>query len=249
MMTSNKLSVSCIVPARNEAGTLKEFINNIVSTVELKEIVIVEGGSIDNTWEICEGLEQSNRKKIKVMQQSSSGKFNAVLEGAKLCSSDYILIWDADGTVPKEHVHDIIRIALEKDSSVIGNRLAGVMENGAMRFANKIGNWVFALFWTPILQQKPIDLLCGTKIFPKEVFSGLPNWLKLIDPYGDFALIAYAKKLHLSIISKNVNYLARKYGKTNIRRWRGGLQLALCTILVYFWILFPGMNVKGENNS
>lgn len=230
-----KPTIACVIPARNEAGYLRELVNEILSIEDIDELIIIEGGSEDNTWQICQSLEEENRDRINSIQQSGTGKFNAVLEGARTCKSDLILIWDADGTVAKNDVIKVIRLSVESGCPVIGNRLTGKMEKQAMRFANKIGNWGFAILWSPIIGQKPVDLLCGTKIFPKEVLISLPKWLERMDPYGDFALIAYSRKLNLKVRSQQVDYFARRYGSTNIARWQGGANLAYCTIAIYLW--------------
>jgi glycosyltransferase involved in cell wall biosynthesis len=212
-------------------------VNEVLSVEIIDELILIEGGSKDETWEICQSLERENKERIISIQQSGIGKFNAVLEGAKKCSSDFVLIWDADGTVAKDDVIKVIQLSLDSGFPVIGNRLTGKMEKKAMKFANKIGNWMFALLWIPIIGQKPVDLLCGTKIFPKIVLLNLPPWLQKMDPYGDFALIAYSRKLNMKIKSQQVDYFARKYGSTNIARWQGGVKLAICTATIYLWFV------------
>jgi glycosyltransferase involved in cell wall biosynthesis len=232
----NKNSICCVIPAKNEAGYLEELVNEILSVQELGEIIIIEGGSEDGTWKICEALAESNSGRIKAIKQSKTGKFNAVLEGAEISSSELILIWDADGTVAKQDVIRVINLALQTNSPVMGNRLIGEMEPGSMKLANKIGNWIFAFLWSPLLCQKPVDLLCGTKIFPKKVLVDLPEWLRNIDPYGDFALIAHSRKLGYKVQSLQVDYFARRYGASNIHRWSGGVRLGFCTILISVWL-------------
>jgi glycosyltransferase involved in cell wall biosynthesis len=234
-----KSSICCVIPAKNEAGYLNELFIEILSVHELGEIIIVEGGSQDETWKICEALADSNSGRVRAVKQSKTGKFNAVLEGAELSSSDLILIWDADGTVAKQDVIRVINLALQTNSPVMGNRLLGEMEPGSMKVANKIGNWIFALLWSPLLFQKPVDLLCGTKIFPKKVLVDLPEWLRNIDPYGDFALIAHSRKLGYKVQSLQVDYFARKYGASNIHRWSGGLRLGFCTVAMSIWLASP----------
>ncbi len=238
-MQPNKKSICCVIPAKNEAGYLKELVNEILSVHEIGEIIIVEGGSEDETWNVCKALEDNNSGRIKAVKQSKTGKFNAVLEGAELSVSELVLIWDADGTVAKQDVIRVINLALHTNSPVMGNRLIGEMESGSMKLANKIGNWIFALVWSPLLCQKPVDLLCGTKIFPKKVLVDLPKWLRDIDPYGDFALIAHSRKLGYKVQSLKVDYFARKYGSSNIHRWSGGVRLGFCTLIISIWLASP----------
>lgn len=225
--------ISCVVPARNEGGHLFELIEKIMRLEEISDIVIVEGGSSDDTWQVAKSIAAIDSTRISAIQQTGKGKFNAVIDGAELCQESLVLIWDADGTVPVTNTLEIIETALLNNCAVMGNRLVGSMEIGAMRKANKIGNWLFAFLWAPILNWKPVDLLCGTKLFPKEVFISIPESLLKADPYGDFALIANSIRLNYPLKSIPVDYTSRKYGETNIHRWSGGLRLLWVTAIVY----------------
>ena len=42
-MLTTKPTIGCVIPARNEAGYLKELINEILSIDKLDELIIVEG--------------------------------------------------------------------------------------------------------------------------------------------------------------------------------------------------------------
>jgi hypothetical protein len=171
---------------------------------------------------------------ITTIQQTKTGKFNAVLEGARFCDQDQIVIWDADGTVPWQSNLILLQYALEHKDPVIGNRLKGKMEKDAMRKANYVANWLFALLWLPFHGIFAADMLCGTKIFPKKVFTTMPQTWSSLDPYGDFALVANAIRLDYKIKSIPVNYNPRTYGETNIHRWEGGIQLLKITAYLYF---------------
>jgi glycosyltransferase involved in cell wall biosynthesis len=235
--STKSTSVGCIVPARNEAGHLREVINHVLSLSAINQIVIVEGHSNDDTYEVALQIAKKHPSIIRVVKQTGKGKFNAVLEGSRICKSDFLLIWDADGTISSKDSRRIIESAITSGAAATGNRLLGNMQKGSMRFANKIGNWLFALLWSGLLFRSPIDLLCGTKIFPRVVFDSLPAKLVQIDPYGDFALLANAKYLNIPIHSITVDYDARKYGKTNIKRWSGGVRLLIATAQISIWII------------
>jgi glycosyltransferase involved in cell wall biosynthesis len=230
-------SVCCVVPARNESGHLNEVLRNILSVSEINEIVIVEGGSTDDTWDVAQQLAKTHPEIIKTYKQTGKGKFNAVMEGALASSSQLVLIWDADGTVPLEDSQRVVSRSLETSNPAIGDRLRGKIEPGAMQAANWIANWGFAILWAPILRDKPRDMLCGTKIFPREIFTEMPSWLIEADPYGDFALVGHARLRKLKIESCMVNYGARTYGQTNIHRWSGGVLLLKATFRIYWMII------------
>jgi glycosyltransferase involved in cell wall biosynthesis len=230
------MNMSCVVPARNEEGHLDQVISQILSIECITDIIIVEGGSHDNTYLEAKKIALINPNRIKVIKQTGKCKFNAVLLGAKHASEDFLLIWDADGTVPINSTIKVIENTLSTGNVTMGNRLSGSIEPGAMQFLNLIGNWFFAVIWSPVLRGKSLDLLCGTKIIPSKIFSVIPKWLINIDPYGDFALIATARAQGLTIESVPVDYLKRQYGSTNIRRWSGGFRLLVTTFFIYIWL-------------
>lgn len=245
--SSLRNSISCIVPAKNEEGSLRHVIAEILDIKQISQIIIVEGGSKDNTSVVAQKIALENKNKIILVQQESTGKFNAVSEALKHSTQDMILIWDADGTVPKEDTLKIIEIAHKKQISVMGDRLRGSIQHGAMQSANWVGNHFFSIMWAPLMSFRKLDLLCGTKIFIKSDFEKIPKVLLRIDPYGDFSMIASSIFQKKELISIPVNYNKRNYGKTNIKRWRGGLRLLLTTATVYFIFPWVRMNLKIRN--
>ena len=226
------------MPARNEEGHLEPLIEVILRVNQIKEIIVIEGGSSDNTWKEVLRLKEKFPTKIIALQQSGRGKFDAVMQGAQQSKFSFILIWDADATVSEVDTKSIIELAERERVAVVGDRLRGFMEPGAMQIANKIGNWLFATAWSFILRSKPSDMLCGTKIFPRQVFIDIPKSYLRKDPFGDFALVLNARRLNVDVKSYVVDYRARKYGTTNIKRWSAGVQLLRMTIFAYSELLF-----------
>jgi len=227
------VSTSIIIPCRNEAGNLPTLVNAVMGILAPGDkVIIIEGGSSDGTWEVAVELKNKYHGDIILLKQSSTGKFNAVQEGLE--SSDCIMsmIWDADATVDFEANKEIYETNLAKQSLVMGDRLRGTRERGAIRPLNLIGNWFFAILWIWILHRRPIDLLCGTKKFPTNLLTKASPKILDCDPYGDFSIIATAKKEGLAILSIPVSYKARSYGTTNIQRWSGGITLLKLTIKI-----------------
>ena len=207
--------------------------NSILSVEEITYVVIVEGGSTDNTYEIAKKLSELHPTRVTCLKQTGKGKFNAVLEGASRHTTEYTMVWDADGTVPTESSKRIINKAFSENVFSMGDRLRGDMEPGAMQFVNKIGNWFFALAWAPINRIKPTDIFCGTKVAPSEVFTKVPKDLMVADPYGDIALLLTARKLGIKVSPVKVRYTARVYGESKMRRWNMGFTFLKLTGIAY----------------
>jgi glycosyltransferase involved in cell wall biosynthesis len=221
------------VPARNEAGHLRLLIESISAVNEIDKIVIVEGGSTDKTFEIATLIASQQPERIKCLKQSGKGKFNAVLEGINSQETQFSMIWDADGTVPVSASRRIIKKALDEECFSMGDRLRGRIEPGAMQFANKIGNWTFALFWAPIIKRRPTDIFCGTKVAPTKVFRHvLPEMINQ-DPYGDISLLLSARVLGVEINPVIVEYNSRVYGESKMQRWKMGIVFSKLTLMSY----------------
>jgi len=240
-------TLTCVVPARNEAGHLEQLVNAILSVKEISHVVIVEGGSTDDTFEIAEKLSKLNPSRLTCIKQTGKGKFNAVLEGASIHKTEFTMIWDADGTVPVESSKRIINQAFSKNGFSMGDRLRGDIEPGAMQFANKIGNWLFAITWAPINKIRPTDIFCGTKVAPSEVFAKVPKKLVAADPYGDIALLLTARSLGIKVYPVTVRYTARVYGESKMQRWKMGFIFLKLTELSYRELLQKKLLISNES--
>ena len=191
---AEKLSVSVIVPARNEKGNVENAVRRIPEMGRETEIVFVEGNSDDGTYdEIVRIARQYPERKIRFLKQDGTGKGDAVRKGFANAQGDIFMILDADLTVEPEELPKFYRVIADgKGEFVNGCRLVYPMEKEAMRLLNIIANKLFSLAFTWLIGQPIKDTLCGTKVISKE------NWLKLsegrsyfgnFDPFGDFDLL------------------------------------------------------------
>ena len=142
------MGISCVIPAKNESGYLDQVLSEVLSLETISDVIIVEGGSHDETFTKALSIAQANPERISVLKQHGKGKFDAVKLGAKYAKEDFLIIWDADGTVPLASTAKAITHSLKTGRPTIGDRFKGVMEPGSMRFLNRVGNWAFAILWT-----------------------------------------------------------------------------------------------------
>src|SRR5262249_10666807 len=73
--------VSVIVPARNESGNIEAIVQRVPVMGSGTEIIFVEGGSKDDTFEQIQRVVARCSRPIRVLRQTGSGKGNAVREG------------------------------------------------------------------------------------------------------------------------------------------------------------------------
>jgi glycosyltransferase involved in cell wall biosynthesis len=223
-----KVSVSIVVPSRNEAGNVAAAIARTPLLGSRTELIFVEGGSTDGTWETIAAAIKDYRGPLEISayKQQGKGKADAVRLGFAKATGDILMILDADLTVPPEELpvfYDVIARGL--GDYVQGTRLVYPMDPGAMRFFNKLGNIAFSQLFTYLLGQPIKDTLCGTKVLWRRDYERIVAGRELFgdfDPFGDFDLIFGAARLNLKIVEIPVRYRERTYGDTNISRWKHG---------------------------
>ncbi|OGV65303.1 MAG: glycosyl transferase [Lentisphaerae bacterium RIFOXYA12_FULL_48_11] len=223
-------SVSVIIPARNEAGNVEDFFIRTPRMGSRTELIIVEGHSTDNTYEIIEKkIKEHPEWNASLFRQTGKGKADAVRLGFEKAKCDILMILDADLTVVPEDLPRFYAALTEGRGEFInGVRLIYPMEGRAMRFLNLVGNKFFSLAFSWLLDQPIKDTLCGTKVLYKSDYESIKrnrSYFGDFDPFGDYDLLFGAAKLGLKIVDMPIRYRDRKYGDTNIHRWRHGLLL------------------------
>jgi len=224
---SKPMSVSVIIPARNEAGNIEDAVRRTPDMGAGTELIFVEGHSRDNTWdEICRVAAKHPERRIKTLRQPGKGKGDAVRAGFAAAEGEIVMILDADLTVPPEEMPKFYQvIASGRAEFANGVRLVYPMDEKAMQFLNLCANKAFGLIFTSLLGQPVKDTLCGTKVLRRAHYERIAAgraYFGEFDPFGDFDLLFGAAKLSLKIADVPIRYRERTYGTTNIQRWKHG---------------------------
>jgi Glycosyl transferase family 2 len=232
-------SVSVVVAARNEAGNIRNLVNRLPQLAPEQELIFVEGGSQDQTWDVIQGLtndaDATTRFPIRAFKQTGKGKGDAVRLGFEHAKGEILIILDADLSVPPEELPRFIEVLVSNRCEFAnGSRLVYRMEREAMQFLNLLGNRFFGSAFTFLLGQPIRDTLCGTKALRASAYRQIAaerSFFGDFDPFGDFDLLFGASRIGLKIRDVPVHYKERVYGSTNISRFRHGFLLIRMTIL------------------
>ena len=104
--------VSVVVPAYNEEKNIGECLNAVFSSNYPKnkmEVIVVDDGSRDNTLKILKKY-----KKARILRQNHLGKVEALNHGIINSSNEFILTLDADTTLDKNCIRELVKPFLSK---------------------------------------------------------------------------------------------------------------------------------------
>src|SRR5690606_2854949 len=137
------MRISIIIPVYNEEKTLEELVKKVLSfklpQEFQKEIVIVNDGSKDKSWEIMQKLEKENPEIKAISNEKNIGKTQTVRNGILETTGDFVVIQDADLEYIPSEISDLLDLALEKDLDVVyGNRFG--KKNDVIYWQNYFGN-------------------------------------------------------------------------------------------------------------
>jgi SAM-dependent methyltransferase len=220
-------TVSVVIAARNESGHIEELMARIPEMGGGTEVIFVEGNSTDDTYAVIEKAIASHpERNCKLYKQPGKGKGDAVRTGFEAATGDILMILDADITVPPEDLPRFYDLMANGSAEFVnGVRLVYPMDEEAMRFANLLGNKFFSAAFSWLLGQPIRDTLCGTKVLWRTDYQRIAHnraYFGDFDPFGDFDLLFGAARLNLKIMEVPIRYRARRYGETNIERWKHG---------------------------
>ncbi len=231
-----QVSVSVIIPTRNERGNIAAAIRRTPPMGARTEFIFVDGQSTDGTLEEIHRVMRAHPEvDITVLQQDGRGKGDAVRKGFAQARGDVLMILDSDLTMPPEDLPKYFDALVRGRGELInGSRLVYPLEDQSMRFLNLLANKSFAILFTWLLEQRLKDTLCGTKVLLRSDYQKIAAnraYFGDFDPFGDFDLLFGAAKLNLKIVEVPIRYQPRTYGDIKIERFKHGwLLLKMCVV-------------------
>lgn len=164
------MSISVVLPAKNEAGAIEQTITKIQQLNIVSEILVVNDGSTDDTAKIAE------RAGARVISHPySKGNGAAIKTGARNALGEIIVFMDADGQHNPSDISRLLEKINEGYDLVVGARQRGSQASIGRGIANKFYNNLA----TYMTEHKVEDLTSGLRAVRAEKFKEfiylLPN--------------------------------------------------------------------------
>lgn len=158
--------ISLVIPCFNERNAIEHTIDeiNFLLGKTLFEIVVVDDGSFDGTYEILK-----NRKDIKLVRNPyNKGYGFSIKKGIMAASGEIIAITDADGTYPIESILLMVKKLEEGYDIVIGKRENLKTFDPLLK---TISRFMFKHIAQFVAGEKILDVNSGLRVFRKNVIQ------------------------------------------------------------------------------
>lgn len=171
---SQTLTLSILLPVRNEGINLRIMVKLLKAVVEVPhEILIVFDFPEDNSIPVVQTMQQTHTNLRLVHNQRGRGVVNAIRAGVDAAVGDYVLLFAADEVGPLLAIEDMI-VLMEEGCDIVscsryahgGRRLGGSVIGGVLsRFANRLFHRMAGCVLS--------DATTGIKLFRRSLFPSL----------------------------------------------------------------------------
>ena len=213
-----EIEVSVVVPAYNEAESLDEFLAELYAALDAAgrraEILIVDDGSDDGTWELL-ARERARDPRLRALRlERRGGQSAAIAAGLRAARGTVIVTLDADLQNDPAELPRVLE-ALEGADVVSGIR-ARRRDTWLRRVSSGIANGVRrAVIGDPIT-----DIGCSFKAYRREALEGLPMFVGVHRFLPALCVFRGARLAEVPLTHRARRHGVSKYGVQN-RLWRG----------------------------
>ncbi|MFV0607354.1 MAG: glycosyltransferase family 2 protein [Niabella sp.] len=205
------MDISIVIPLLNEDESLPElsaWIERVMQENNYSyEIIFIDDGSTDNSWEIITGLRKINPNIKGIRFQRNYGKAAALNEGFRAAQGDVVITMDADLQDSPDEIPGLRNMLLENNYDIVSGWKKIRHDN---TFTKNIPSKIYNAVNRKISKTNLHDMNCGLKAYKNNV-------VKSIEVYGDMHryIPVLAKWAGFRRVGeKVVEHRKRKYGTT-----------------------------------
>jgi dolichol-phosphate hexosyltransferase len=221
--------VAFVIPTLNEAPSIGFVIESIPVAELAKDgyetaVYVIDGRSVDHTREIAV------EKGAEVITEQRSGKGAAIQTAFRAVDADYVIVVDGDNTYPISVATEMVRL-LQTNDVVIGSRLKGCIEPGAMTRLNVVGNILLTSLARLLLNVQVSDICSGLWGYRRHAIRSLElsaeGFAIEVDMFAECARNGF----HIAEIP--ITYRARGENPAKLSSVRDGVRIGTFLITKY----------------
>lgn len=209
--------VSVVIPTLNEARNLPLVLPHI--PLDVHEVILVDGASVDDTIEVARSLLPS----IRIVIETERGKGAALCAGFRAAEGDIIVMLDADGSTDPTEIPLFVEALLGGADFAKGSRFRGEGGSSDISRFRALGNWGFVMLVRLLFGGRYTDLCYGYNAFWASVLPVLA-----LDGSGfeiETMMNVRALREGLRVAEVPSFERSRIHGQSNLRAFPDGLRI------------------------
>lgn len=164
--------LSVLIPALNEAATLRAVVDEVLAVGEPLEVILVDDGSSDGTWDIMADFARRDRRVRAYRHRYNRGKGGAVRTALQHACGEYVIIQDADTEYdPTEYTKLLDPVRAGHATVVYGTR--SFASHSAYSYWYVLGNRAVTMAANVLYNVYLSDLETCYKLMPRSVAAQL----------------------------------------------------------------------------
>lgn len=219
---------SFIIPVKDEEASIEPLYKEIISTTKFikdrLEIIFIDDGSTDRSYEKIAALQKKNPRVRVIQFRANFGKSAALSKGFEKARGSILITLDADLQDDPAEIPKFLSLISKGFDLVVGRR-----KNRNDPLSKKLSSLVFNTLTRVITGIDLHDVNCGLKVLKKEVAQDI----RIHGELHRFIPILAAKQKY-RVAELPVHHRARKFGKSKFgfeRAWRGMIDLLTTVFL------------------
>lgn len=231
--------LSIIIPAHNEENRLPQAIGQIIDFLRQQqytaEVIIVENGSSDSTWEIAQKAAEEYAI-VRAIREEGRGKGLAIQRGMLESRGDYRFACDVDFSMPVSEINRFIPPLMSEDIVIASREALGAKRYNEPEYRHFIGR-VFNLLVRIIALHGIHDSQCGFKCFSRRAAEELFPLQTIMGWTFDVEILFIARKRKYRIVELGIPWYHDPNSK--VRVWQDSIQM-LFDLLTIRWNYLTG---------
>jgi glycosyltransferase involved in cell wall biosynthesis len=205
------MDISVVIPLLNEEESLQELHDWIAKVMQsnryLYEIIFIDDGSTDSSWNVIEQLSSKNNAVKGIRFQKNYGKSQALDAGFELAKGTVVITMDADLQDNPEEIPALYHLIIDEDFDLISGWKKKRYDN---LITKNIPSKLFNAAARKTSGLKLHDFNCGLKAYKKKVIKSV----KVSGEMHRYIPVLAKNEGFTKIGEKIVQHQARKYGET-----------------------------------
>ena len=213
--------LSVVMPVFNEEARVAEAIDRVLQQVFVAELIVVDDGSTDDTWNVISAIEDPRLNTVK--QPINRGKGAALRAGFSRASAPFVAVHDADLEYDPRDLEQLLTPLRDGRADVVyGSRFMGGREHRVLYYWHSVGNRILTTLSNMATDVNLTDMETCSKVFTREVIQNLDLQE---DRFGfEPEVTAKVAAKGLRIYEVGVSYSGRTYAEGKKINWKDGVR-------------------------